>query len=78
MLVKVEPKICREPGCGMSFYFLKNQATNKMIPVDVKSLSPEDILQLRKFMEVDYDNTRHVSHFKTCKNPNRFSKKGKK
>lgn len=77
MLVMNEPKTCVEKNCGMKFYYIKNQETSKFIPVDVDSLSEDDIQKLQRFDTVYYDKTRHVSHFKTCKNPNRFSRKSK-
>lgn len=77
MLVMNQPKICEDKTCAAKFYYLKNQETNKFIPVDLESLSADEIKKLEKFDAVYYDKTRHVSHYKTCKNPNRFSKKKK-
>lgn len=69
-----KPKTCQEENCGMKFYYLKNPKTGKYIPVDIESLNAEEIKKIEHFDAVVYDSTRHVSHFKTCKNPNRFSK----
>lgn len=77
MVVMNEPKTCQEKSCGMKFYYLKNLKTGKHIPIDIESLNAEEIKKIEHFDAVIYDSTRHVSHFKTCKNPNRFSK-GKK
>lgn len=77
MVVKNEPKTCAEKNCGMKFYYIKNKETNKFIPVDITSLSEEETNKLQKFGTIFYDETKHVSHFKTCKNPDRFSRKKK-
>lgn len=77
MIVQNEPKVCKEPGCGMKFYYISNEETGKYIPVDLESLSANEIQNLELFNKVYFDKTRHVSHFKTCKNPNRFSKSKK-
>ncbi len=55
---------CR--ACGKQIAFL-DSATNsaKMVPVDISSVREGDKV---------YDKTRHVSHFKTCSDPARFSK----
>ena len=67
---------CDESACKAEIIFLKNPKTDKFVPVDVDSLSEEDQELLDRGEEIAYDSsTGHVSHFKTCSNPRRFSKK---
>lgn len=56
---------CREPSCGKPIIWLKNPATGKTVPVDAATVEASD---------TEYVKGRHVSHFKTCTAPNRFSK----
>jgi hypothetical protein len=56
---------CREAGCRARIIFMLNEATGKRVPVDADTVGPSDD---------QYDPSRHVSHFKTCTAPNRFSK----
>jgi hypothetical protein len=58
------PTQCREPSCRARIVYLRTPA-GKNMPVDADSVLAED---------ATYDAKRHVSHFKTCKKPNRFSK----
>lgn len=69
-----KPKVCSEPNCLTEFYYLRNEKTGKYIPVDLSSINDKELLTLQNFGTVLYDSTRHISHFKTCKNPNKFSK----
>lgn len=55
---------CREETCRARIVWLKTEA-GKNMPVDADTVAAADEL---------YDPTRHVSHFKTCKAPDRFSK----
>lgn len=60
---------CREEACGAYLRFLKNPKSGKLVPVDAETTSPED---------EEYDPALgHVSHFKTCTAPSRFSSKRK-
>lgn len=54
---------CRELSCNARIIWLKTEA-GKNMPVDADTVAAADEM---------YDPTRHVSHFKTCKAPNRFS-----
>jgi hypothetical protein len=51
---------CRE--CGAEIVFLRTASGNTM-PVNADSVEPGD---------TDYEHGRHVSHFSTCTNPERF------
>jgi len=57
--------------------FLANrypEARSPWIPVDASSLSAEEQERLRAGESIDYDRDRHVSHYRTCSDPNRFSR----
>ena len=69
--------ICRENKCGKEIYFAINAETDKTIPVDADSMTQDEIDWASRGLEWDYDKTRHISHYKTCTNPNRFSKRKK-
>jgi hypothetical protein len=56
---------CREDSCRKPLIWLKNPATGKSVPVDAETVEATD---------TEYVSGRHVSHFKTCTAPNRFSK----
>lgn len=56
---------CREPSCRAQIIWLPNPATGKNVPVDADTVKPDD---------VEYESGRHVSHFKTCTAPNKFSR----
>lgn len=73
---KRKAKICSADQCDSAIVFLTNQATSKTVPVDLVSITPEENVQLINGDQVFYQH-HHVSHFKTCRDPNRFSK-GKK
>lgn len=73
---------CKEEDCKKEFVLLPTDTGAKM-PVNVTSLSEEDKQYLNVYashnnpnepIPVKWDPSRHVSHFKTCKNPSRFSK----
>jgi hypothetical protein len=51
---------CRE--CGADIVFLRT-ASGKTMPVNAESVEPDD---------VDYEHGRHVTHWSTCTNPERF------
>lgn len=59
---------CREATCNARIIWLKTVA-NKNMPCDADSVEPDDDA---------FDAAKHVSHFKTCKAPNRFSKGSKR
>ncbi len=54
---------CRADSCRARIIWLKTD-TGKRMPVDADSVEPAD---------ETYDPAKHVSHFKTCAAPNRFS-----
>jgi hypothetical protein len=58
---------CREQSCRARIVWLRTEAGRNM-PVDADTVEASDEL---------YDATRHTSHFKTCKAPNRFSGKNR-
>lgn len=70
---------CRSPKCPGIFVWLANRppgAKSPWMPVDVSSLSKDDQGRIRSAgtsRELDYDRTRHVSHYKTCLDPSQFS-----
>ena len=69
----MKTKTCESPECKAEMVFLKNPKSGKMVPVDVDSLSEEDVQELEAEREIQWDNARHVSHYKTCKDPQRFT-----
>lgn len=75
---------CSSPKCDGVFVWLANRnpkAKSPWICIDVASLSPEEIERIRlsgQSRDLDYDPARHVSHYRTCKEPNRFSRLRKK
>lgn len=70
----MKTKRCESPKCGAEMVFLKNQKSGKMVPIDVESLSVGDLKSLDLNSEVEYDKDRHVSHFRSCKDVQRFAK----
>lgn len=57
---------CREQSCRAQIVWLENPDTGKSVPVDADTVKPE---------HDHYDaELGHVSHFKTCSAPGRFSK----
>lgn len=56
---------CREESCKKPIIWLRNPATGKSVPIDAETVEASD---------AEYVKGRHVSHFKTCKAPNRFSR----
>lgn len=59
------PTRCR--SCGARIVWLKTK-TGKSMPVDAPSTNQDDL---------EYDHERHVSHFGTCPDAKRWSKKKK-
>lgn len=58
---------CREDSCKKPIIYLKNPKTGATVPVDAETVGAEDY---------HFDSARgHVSHYKTCTKPNRFSKR---
>jgi hypothetical protein len=55
---------CREQGCRAQLIYLPTRNGSRM-PCDAETVLPDDVV---------YDPQKHMSHFKTCTNPNRFSK----
>ncbi|MGH9641472.1 MAG: hypothetical protein ACRD3Q_03520 [Terriglobales bacterium] len=60
-----ERRIVRCRACQARIIFLESPATGKRVPVDADTVEADDQA---------YDSSRHVSHFTTCSDPNRFSK----
>ncbi len=67
---------CREQSCQAEIVWLKTKK-GKLCPVDVESLSEDDVAALENKEDVEYRYGDHVSHFKTCKTPGRFSSENK-
>jgi hypothetical protein len=61
-----EARIRKCRSCGTRIVFLTNAATGNTVPVDADQVQPVD---------EQWDRVRHVSHFKTCNDPNRFTRK---
>lgn len=75
---KIPAVTCAEETCRAQFIYLKNPKTGKSVPVDVDSLSEDDVAEIEACgpsSGVEYDENRHVSHFTTCTNPGRFSRR---
>lgn len=69
---------CVEDTCKAEFIFLDNPASGNRVPVDVDSLSEDEVAEIALTKRTDgitYDPERHVSHFKTCTKPGRFTRR---
>lgn len=53
-------------SCGARMVFLENPATGSQVPVDAETVDVDD---------KDFDASRHTSHFKTCTQPGKHSRK---
>ena len=60
-----ELRIVRCRACRTRIIFLQSPSSDKKVPVDADTVEPED--------EV-YEHGRHVAHFGTCSDPERFRK----
>jgi hypothetical protein len=75
---------CRSPKCTGIIVVLPNRykdARSRWIAVDVSSLSEDDIARIQTAHSnsaVDYERGRHVSHYKTCLDVERFKRPEKK
>jgi len=71
-------KLC--DSCKKQIIFLKNAKTEKFVPVDYSSLTTDEltVMNVSPNVELLFNGVHHISHYKTCDNPNRFSKRGKK
>ena len=58
---------CRGKTCGAMIAFVTNPKTGKTVPVDVASLSPEDVDALTNHEKVEI-RTSHARHHQTCPN----------
>lgn len=65
---------CR--ACPQEIVFLLTKKGNKM-PVDVDSLTEEDVAALEAREDVEFRYNEHVSHFKTCPAAKQFSSRTK-
>jgi len=75
---KIPAVTCAEETCRAQFVYLENREKGTIVPVDVSSLSQSelDVLQFTGRTDgVPYEKGRHVSHFKTCTNPGRFTRR---
>jgi hypothetical protein len=73
--------ICASEKCRKEFGYLPNREKGTTVPVDVGSLSEDDLAIMKttgRSTDVDFDGKRHVSHFYTCLEPQRFSRRRKK
>lgn len=60
-----ERRITRCRACRARIIFLQSPTSERMVPVDADTVEDGD--------EV-YESGRHVSHFTTCSDPDRFSR----
>ena len=67
--------ICRSDKCKKEMVFLINAETGHALPIDFSSLTMDEKHGLTKGINVLYNDQHHISHYKTCADPNRFSKK---
>jgi hypothetical protein len=64
-------------SCETEMVFLRNYDTGRWVPVDVDSLTEDDVRDLedRHAPNPSYSKDRgHVSHYETCDDPDRFSR----
>lgn len=61
-----ERRIVRCKACQARIVFLQSPNSDSKVPVDADTVEPQDEI---------YDASRHESHFRTCTDPNRFSKR---
>lgn len=59
-----ERRIVRCKACNARMIFLQSPSSEKKVPCDADTVEPHDEI---------YEAGRHVSHFKTCTDSNRFS-----
>ena len=62
-------------ACGKKMIYLYNANTLAMVPVDYETLTTEEKRDYHEAREIllNYNPAHHVSHFKTCTDPGRFS-----
>lgn len=61
-------------SCGKEIYFLKT-LSGKSIPVNGDSLHKNELEAVKNKIEVSFDRTRHVTHFRDCPSAKEFRKK---
>lgn len=80
-------RTCREESCGVKLVMIYNVETKAFVPVDFDSLNIYERNSLDDVLDsvlpdckvlFCFDKERHVSHFKTCKNPDRFTHRKRK
>ena len=69
------PKSCDELTCHGLIAFLRNPESGRLVPADWDTLSNEEKEHYEEGREIVYQKERHVSHYKTCKNPRRFTRR---
>lgn len=69
------PKPCAELTCHGLLAFLRNAETGRLVPADWDTLSTEEKEHYEAGREICFIPEKHVSHYKTCKNPNRFTRR---
>lgn len=60
-----ERRIMRCKACNAMIIFLQSPNTPNKVPTDADTVEPHDEI---------FEHGRHVNHFTTCSDPNRFSK----
>lgn len=70
MARETEVQKCR--ACGAEIVFLRCATVNKR--TGKRSLMPVDAGKVER-NDFEFDPTRHTSHFATCSDPDRFSKR---
>ena len=72
----MKTKHCK--SCDIGVIMLRNPKTDKIVPVDIDTLTETDIINIANNAMVFYrpkgSENPHTSHFLTCNDPNRFSK----
>jgi hypothetical protein len=61
-----EQRILNCKSCQARIVFLENPATGRVVPVDADTVEAFDDA---------FDSSRHTSHFKTCSDPGKHSRK---
>lgn len=61
-------------SCGKTIYFLKT-VTGKTMPVTEDQLHEDELSALDNGIDVDFDRSRHISHFADCPDAKTFRRK---
>jgi len=61
-------------ACRVAIVFLQNPKTGKFVPVDLVSITEHEMAKIVADEDVEYRSDVHVSHYKTCTDPGRFTR----